>query len=138
MSIQNNITEQLVSLKALTRATGCLHEAQLLQLRMWPYFLYPKVKIKYELRIDQDSKTVEYALKFPGKAPSDLKQKGQELEEVFQWLLGVEWLLKLSVGPKVVFKGTRRVSEIKVAEKKAYSPFTKAINEYMDRDWSKK
>ena len=131
MSTINNTTEQLMALKALTRTTGCLHEAQILQFKLWPFVLYPKIKVKYELQIDQDGKAVTYLLKFPGKVPASLPEQLKGLEEAVQWLVGAEWLLTVKVGSKRVFQGERRVESVDSAEKKAYAPFVKCVNEYV-------
>jgi hypothetical protein len=128
MSSLNDLTEQLLSLRALTRITGALHEAQILQLKLWPFVLYPK--IKYELRINQDTKTIEYLMQIKGK----VEHKFEEFEEGVQWLLGPEWLLKVSVNGKSAFKGTRRIKEIEAAEKRTYTPFIKCVNEYVGKN----
>jgi len=137
MAIENGtIVEQLVMLRNLTRLTGGIHEAQLFQLKLWPFLLYPKIKVKYELRIDQDKKIVEYLLHFPSKtAPKGIAKKLESLELDMQWLLGSEWILKVSVEKRGIFSGSRRVEPLINAEKKSYGPFIKAINEYVGRSW---
>jgi len=131
-NVGNNTTEQLLVLKALTRSTGCLHEGQILQLKMWTYLLYPKVKVKYEIQIDQTLKSVKYLLSYPRKVPAGLAGKSAELEKDFHWLLGDEWLLEIVANSKRVFRGTRQIKAGQDAQKKVYTPFIKAVDEYAD------
>lgn len=56
--------EQLLALKGMTLAMGCLHEAQVLQLKSYPILL-PNVK-KWDVEVDPDKHLVTYNLK--GKA----------------------------------------------------------------------
>lgn len=136
MSALSDINEQLMVLKGLTRTTGCLHEAQITQMKLWPVFLFPK--IKYEIRIDQEKKSIEYHLTFASKAPKSLQEKLAELDRSLQWLLGLEWQLKVSVGGKSVYKGTRSIAKVNQAEQKAYQPFISAIDKYIDKNWKDK
>ena len=142
MSIVNDTTEQLLALRALTRATGVLHEAQILQMKLWPFVLFPKHKVKYELSIDQDAKRVIYSMLLPEtpKPPKDSQKALKGLEEVLQWLLGTEWLLEVQVDvavkgkaprPLVDFKGARRVKALEAAESKSYNPFIRCVEKYV-------
>ena len=137
MGTLNSDTQgQLMILKGLTRTTGVLHEAQIIQLKYWAVFLFPKVK--FEIRIDQDTRSVEYDFLFSGKSPSKLNEKLVSLEECLQWLLGTEWLLTVLAKGKRVYRGTRKIAAAKKAETKAYKSFIEAIDNYVERDFIKK
>ena len=125
--LSSGLPQQLLVLKQMTQTTGMLHEAQILQLKLWPYVLFPKTKVKYTLKIDPTKKQIEY--EFIGKYP---KGKWEVLERDIQWLLGDEWYLLVRVGPKaplglkaVVFKGSR-----KIVQDTGYQPFIAAVDDY--------
>ena len=132
----NDICEQLMVLKGLTRTTGVLHEAQIQQLRMWPHFMFPK--LKHELRVNLDTKTIEYSLKFSGKMPAKIQEKLKDLEAGIAWLLGGEWALKVFVGSTAIFKGARKIRSVVATEKKAQAPYISCIDTYMRKDWGVK
>ena len=58
---QSSFKEQLALLKIATMHTGAIHEAQALQLKMWP-LLIPSVT-KAEARVDTDKKMVTFLCK---------------------------------------------------------------------------
>lgn len=87
-----SIREQLLLLRDLTRRTGVLHEAQLLNLKLWPLVIFPKASNSV-IRIDPEKYTVEYTLtwKIKGKKDADFKKRAKLLGKSVRWLLGDYW-----------------------------------------------
>lgn len=88
--------EQLVALKSITKLTGGLHEAQMLQLRMWPMVIAEEVE-KSETQIDIPNKKVLFKLFLGKPAPTDMKQRLAKLRENVEWLLGEDWAVDWEV-----------------------------------------
>jgi hypothetical protein len=102
----DNAWEQLMLLKELTKTTGVLHEAQVLQLKMWPYVAFQKLD-KYEIAIDLDKKSVWYKMT-SGSLPGDEKTKGAaSLKKNVKALLGDDWEVIVSWTESRKYNGRR-------------------------------
>lgn len=95
-------------LKDLTRRLDMLHDAQVLQLKMWPLVLFTHAR-SAELAVSFENKEVDYIVKTKGKAPADLKDRFEYLNEWTKWLLGNDWLVKVKIQGKQVYRGGRTV-----------------------------
>lgn len=101
--------KQLLMLKDLTRRMGVLHEAQVLQLKMWPMTLFTHAK-KTEERVNLESKEIDYdILQTKGKKPSDLKERFEALNEWTKWLLGDDWVVRVRERGKLLYRNGRTV-----------------------------
>jgi hypothetical protein len=124
-SIEKNISEALMVLRAMTRSTGVIHESQIHQLKYWPVFLMKGVK--FVLKINQDTKTLVYEMTRKQKIPKGLYL---ELEKAVHWLLGPEWKTTIKMNGQKIFTGSVKIKEINTFEKRVYSPLIKCIKEY--------
>jgi hypothetical protein len=88
--------EQLIALKSITKLTGGLHEAQVLQLRMWPMVVAEQVDHS-ETQIDIPNKKVLFKLFLNKPAPTDMDKRLAKLRENVEWLLGEEWAVQWEV-----------------------------------------
>lgn len=93
---------QLAMLRRITEMTGALHEAQILQLKMWPLYAFPEC-MSCEFTWDVVTKTVNYRLKMkPGtRFNKDREKAGLELESSIRQLLGDSWSISITVGRKI-------------------------------------
>lgn len=83
--------EQLAHLSGLTKTTGVLHEAQVLQLKYWPYVMAPHAK-SIETVVFQEKKEVRFVLKLGKKAPpSDFQARLDALDRSVKTMLGYDW-----------------------------------------------
>lgn len=89
-------TQQLIVLQDLTRRFGTIHEAQHLQIRMWPFAIDPGLKGS-ECQVSVEDKTMVYIWLDPDK-PASWKPKGAYLNRlrhlantVKRVLFGPEW-----------------------------------------------
>lgn len=92
---------QLLRAKDMTRRTGTLIEAQLLQLRLWPRIAFDKVLDVSIDPLDIDGKTVNYMLRVT-KPPKgkDLARRVEHLENWLRSLLGDDWMLVIKTRQK--------------------------------------
>jgi hypothetical protein len=100
---------QLLMLKDLTKRMGVLHEAQVLQLKMWPLTLFTHAK-KTEERVNLETKEIDFdILQTKGKKPTDLKERFEALDKWTRWLLGDDWVVRVRERGKVIFRKGRTV-----------------------------
>jgi hypothetical protein len=87
-----DVKAQLLRLKDFTRRTGVLQEAQVIQLKHWPYVLFPLEE--HECHVDADDRALTYLLLKKGKklAPTRKDRASAKRLEAWVWsLLGDEW-----------------------------------------------
>lgn len=104
-----DIQQQLMTLKAMTKTTLVLHEAQILQLKTWGQIALGFLK-SLQFKIDPEDQFVEYFGKAPKKMPAH-GQRFRMLEANVRWLLGDSWELRVKSGSKVIFRSTAFVAE---------------------------
>ncbi len=102
--------EQLMLLRNLTKTTGLLHDAQLLQLKMWSLVFSSHVS-SCEMHIDQEKQQIDFHLKTKGRTPADFQERCGHLVEWVQKLLGGEWLVRIKIREKLVHRGMRKTYE---------------------------
>lgn len=108
--------QQLQMLREMTRMTGALHEAQVLQLKMWPLMLFPWVSIKgVEFTWSVEQKVVTYTLStMPGRKANEkqLQERTGVLNEWLHELLGDEWRVAVTIKGKTAkaIHGTRKIN----------------------------
>ena len=100
-----------MALKEITRLTGGLHEAQLLQLKMWGLGLFsshtsPKT---LQIKCNIDTKTINFNIDTPKKPPKDYSMRISLIKAWVQALLGSEW--------KVIVKDVRNNRTIRKGRK---------------------
>jgi hypothetical protein len=102
--------KQLILLRDLTARMGVIHEAQQLQLKMWPIVLFTHGQ-KFEERVDINGKEVDFIiLQTKGKKPADMDERFKALNDWTKWLLGDDWLVRVKLRDKVLYRGMRRVA----------------------------
>jgi hypothetical protein len=79
--------EQLQLLKAMTLRTGAIHEAQALQLKMWPTLI--ENITKSEAQVDTEKKTVTFVCESSGLRPS--KHQRLLFENIEKWVRNILW-----------------------------------------------
>lgn len=97
--------EQLALLKEMLASRGILHEAQVLQLKIWPLIAMEHATSS-ETRFYFDEKLVVFVVKVPKKAkePKDMKVRLEKLTESVKWLLGDEYNVEVCQGRKTIFR----------------------------------
>lgn len=106
--------QQIAMLREQTRLTGALHEAQVLQLKMWPLVVFD-VCVGSKFTWDPEKKLVTFTLDVPPKAKPKLAWWKQRVEVINGWvqtLLGDEWCIEVKTSGKnsKSFKGSRKIS----------------------------
>jgi hypothetical protein len=106
---QASVRQQLQMLKAQTRMTGALHEAQVLQLKMWPMVVFD-VALSTSFTWDPDEKVVAFKVDMPKgkKTLTWWKPRVEALNSWVQELLGEDWMILVSDG-KNKFRGNRKI-----------------------------
>jgi hypothetical protein len=79
--------EQLALLKTMTLRTGSIHEAQALQLKMWP-LLIPDVT-KAEATVDSERKLVTF--KCEATSSRATKKKRETMDNIILWTRKILW-----------------------------------------------
>lgn len=90
---QEGLAEGLARLRHLTRMTGAIHEAQLLQLKMWPKLLFPCDS--HTIAHDSEQRLLTVTMQLSGDLPEDTKQRIENFEKWCWDLLGPEWAVVL-------------------------------------------
>lgn len=81
------VPQQLRLLKAITVRTGAIHDAQALQLKIWPT-LIPNVTHSVAL-VDANKKSVKYVCQSSGLRPS--KKMRLLCEHICEWTRTILW-----------------------------------------------
>jgi hypothetical protein len=105
MSTLKNGWGQLALLRdTVTGPTGGLHEAQLLQLKLWPFVAAPHLK-RHTATPDSKAKlvTFEFELDPEGVEPKDFSKRLAALERSVKAMLGADWRIEVRVGKKAIF-----------------------------------
>lgn len=116
---QPNAQQQLQMLKEQTRLTGGLHEAQVLQLKMWPLVVFDTCHSS-SFTWDPDKKVISFKVEAPwSKSGGGVKAKKFPLaywkERVtvlngwVQTLLGDEWMITVTADRKT-YAGQRSLN----------------------------
>lgn len=90
--------EQLLFLRTMSERTGILHEAQLLQLKCYPKFVFDGSTAT--IKIDQENKTVAYSISAPKTAATAAKEGCAQIWEWVSFLLGPSWSMRVSITSK--------------------------------------
>lgn len=93
------VMEQLMLLRAFTARTGILHEAQVLNLKMWPACVFSRVKSS-EFTFDWENATVCFDIIFKGKRPKAIAKSCEALAHFTKTLLGPEYEVRISLNGK--------------------------------------
>ncbi len=113
---QPNASQQLQMLKEQTRLTGGLHEAQVLQLKMWPMVVFDTA-LSSSFTWDPEKKVVVFTITHPTtrskkKHPLEYwKERVTALNGWVQVLLGDEWMIQVKCGGKT-YNGLRSVTNV--------------------------
>jgi hypothetical protein len=107
---QPDVQQQLMTLKALTRTTMVVHEAQVLQLKAWGQIALGFMK-NLKFRVSPEEKFVEYYGTAPGRAVPNQKRRCEVVHRNVMWLLGDDWETRVKSGSRVIFRSTATVAE---------------------------
>jgi hypothetical protein len=109
-----NIEEQLLALRGLTAIAGCLHDAQLLQIKMWGAVAFaPYGKDKWEAEPDLDTKTINF--KILTKKHVGYKKMApyvHALDNSIHWLLGDDWAISIEQDGRELYRGDRKQQDV--------------------------
>jgi hypothetical protein len=96
-------TAQLVMLRDMTKRFGTIHEAQALQLKLWPYTVDPTLT-NSKCALDMESKYIEFEWSGP---PVKIEKKYQTrlktLDSNVKFLLGDDWNVKVNRNSETIF-----------------------------------
>lgn len=104
--------DQLLSLKDVTERTGTMHDAQVLQLKMWGGIAFGG--LDWEAKVDPADKSVLYdiASKIPPRRVKDMANVVAALERSVHWLFGDHWLLKVRNNDNLLYEGKRVLPDV--------------------------
>lgn len=109
--VQPTAQQQIEMLKEQTRLTGALHDAQVLQLKLWPLCVFDTATDS-EFTWDPLTREVTFKLSFPKKAKKPSlgwwKERVSILNKWVQALLGDEWMIHVQSG-RLTFNGNRTI-----------------------------
>ena len=115
--------QQLLSLRVLTSQTGALHEAQVLQLKMWGGIAFHHLKAgQWEAAADIPAKTLTYKLQ-NGKKPAKMvfARTVAILDQSIHWLLGDDWMLTVEENGNLIYQGQRTLQNVAAKRKQRAS-----------------
>lgn len=100
--------QQLLLLREQTRRMGVLHDAQVLQLKMWPRAYFVKSTSATQVSVDIEKKRLVFQVVVAkGKTPEGAmgpSAAASRLAESAHWLLGPSWDVEIRVGSGQRFK----------------------------------
>lgn len=108
MSIRANIaadTEiatQLAALRDFTSVYGVLHEAQVLQLKIWPRLMFPNAT-RSSCVVNCEDSSISIEVKLKGKTARGQAPRTEALARTVQWMLGPQWRVKVLAGKKKLY-----------------------------------
>jgi hypothetical protein len=101
-------TQQLIVLQDMTRRLGVIHEAQTLQIKLWPVAVDPGL-VGSDCRLDVDGKRMVYVWVDP-KKPHDWKPRGAYLKRlqhlansVKRFLFGADWYFEVQMNGATIY-----------------------------------
>jgi len=105
---ENDAWQKLLTLRELTKDTGGLHEAQILQLKTWPSFAFDDVqKLEFFWEDTRIFYTISLNRARPPRRDDFLMQKAILLKNVRE-LLGQEWTVNFTFKYKVSKKSRKK------------------------------
>lgn len=107
--MSDEVLEQLMILRGMTKATGALHEAQVLQLKMYPMVMLSN-SVSSEFTFDWENRSVEFKVQTKGKRDKDFDKRMDCLDKSVKTLLGDEYLVVVNINGKKKFTGARRLA----------------------------
>lgn len=103
--------QQVAAMRGLTAVTGGLHDAQILQLKLWGAMAFHHVGAgHWECRVDLDNHVVVYDLERGRKHPRKFAYLIASLDRSIHWLLGDDWSLQVLEAGKPLYVGTASVT----------------------------
>jgi hypothetical protein len=87
---EEEILEQLGLLKGITVRLGILHEAQVLQLQMWPLVLFPHA-LSSTAEVDTDKHIVNFKILTSLKNKPSGKSHTKAVKELDKWVKNILW-----------------------------------------------
>ena len=132
MSESAELMKQLMELCDLTKRLGGLHEAQILQLKMWGFVISP-TKGSFEVVVSTEDATVEYVFARNAELPKD-PLVFAKIDESVKWLLGEHWLVRFKKGAgKALYVGKRiQPLEQEVPEEQETTPWRDKLNSQLE------
>jgi hypothetical protein len=108
MSREQELKEQLGILKGMFISTGALHEAQKLQLEMWPR-LIPGVKGQPQVKLNYEVKSVTFLCESDSLRPTKLQRL--ICENICTWVRNILWdetKVVIKVNKKSIFDSSKQ------------------------------
>lgn len=100
---------QLMTLRGLTKNTGVLHEAQVLQVKAWPIVLFSNCKSS-KFSFCWEKREVEYDIKTKGRGKKDEMDRGVLLLDHYtKTLLGPEYTVTIFFNGVQKYVGMRKI-----------------------------
>jgi hypothetical protein len=104
-------TAQLVLLRGMTQKLGVIHEAQALQIRLWPYTVDPSLE-KSEAKVDMEANRVEFV--WTGSTfdiDKKYRKRLETLSDNVKFLLGEEWKISVTRDEELIFVSDTNVKQ---------------------------
>jgi hypothetical protein len=98
-------TAQLVMLRSMTERFGSLHEAQILQLKLWPFTVDPTLD-STKAEVDIEGKRVDFYWGSPCtkiNIDSNYQKRIRELDNNVKFLLGGDWIMTIHLNQTLIF-----------------------------------
>ncbi len=127
----NNLdhSQQLALLRGLTKRTGAIHEAQVMQLRLWPFAVDPQLD-RAEADVDVEGKQVLYRWEnsdAPRNFAPDKKyaERLTKLEDSIKFMFGASWKVTVALNGNSIFP-LKKIARVKPPTKRKPAPKRRA------------
>lgn len=98
-----NHATQLLALRDFVAKYGCLHEAQALQLKLWPRVAFPHSTQETTSEVNLADREVVVKV-ISKKSHNKTKTRAIMLTKNIRWMLGVEWGVQVFENGKLLLK----------------------------------
>jgi hypothetical protein len=105
---ENTRLLQISALREFTAKFGALHEAQVLQLKIWPKLAFDYAK-KHETKVNLEKRIVDVHL-VAAKRPKNFVPRANGFCESVRWLLGQEWMIRIYENKSLIFTADREIA----------------------------
>jgi hypothetical protein len=96
-------------LREMTERTGCLHEAQVLQIRLWPFAVDPSLDTTHaDVDLEKRSLTYHWEAKNASTVDKNYRHRLNELSKSVDLLLGPSWAMDVRLNGVSIFSRSPR------------------------------
>lgn len=110
----SEIEKALARARGVTEATGAVHEAQMLQLKLWASLLFQRLPLRggWRVEVDVDEKTVTFRALKKWRPRTAEKKLMVLMEPSVAMVLGPSWRFQVAVDDNLIHVGKQTRTDV--------------------------